>query len=75
MVRGATSGLLVGGWLYQCYGAIRMFELQAAGIGAMCMFYFGVVAGPHALRETRRHRHALQNDLEGQLLESQAKGE
>ena len=31
-----SSGLLLGGWLYQHWGPIEMFELQAAGIGGTC---------------------------------------
>ena len=71
--RGASTGLLLGGWLYQLYGPIRMFELQALGIGATFTLYLSVVAGPHALREHRTR--ATQNGLQAQLLESPAKGD
>ena len=78
MVRGASTGLLVGGWLYQVYGPIRMFKLQAIGIGATCVLYLSVVAGPHTLKQRRRHTSQTgdseTNGLEGQLLQSPTKG-
>ena len=77
-VRGASIGLLLGGWLYQVYGPIRMFKLQAIGIGATCVIYLSLVAGPHALKQRRRHAaqagDSETNGLEGQLLESPTKG-
>ena len=47
---GASSGLLLGGWLYQHWGPIEMFELQAAGIGGTCAVYVlrGGGAAPRA---------------------------
>jgi hypothetical protein len=78
MVRGASTGLLLGGWLYQAYGPIRMFKLQAIGIGVTCVFYLSVVAGPHTLKQHRRHAFrsggSETDGLDGRLLESPTKG-
>lgn len=73
VARGASTGLLLGGWLYQVYGPIRMFELQATGIGVACVLYFGIVAAPHALKQRRRSAFRTRDGLQGQLLESPAK--
>ena len=34
---------------------LRLFKLQAIGIGATCVLYLSVVAGPHTLKQRRRH--------------------
>ena len=46
---GSFTGLLLGGWLYEKYGAVRLFELQALGIGVTGLLYFTCEALPHAL--------------------------
>ena len=67
---GASSGLLLGGWLYQHWGPIEMFELQAAGIGGTCVLYFAAAALPHALRSRRRQRRGSGAVVERMLRDS-----
>ena len=67
---GASSGLLLGGWLYQHWGPIEMFELQAAGIGGTCVVYFAAAALPHALRSRRRQRRGSGAVVERMLRDS-----
>eukprot|EP01048_Picozoa_sp_COSAG05_P025294 COSAG05_NODE_6370_length_971_cov_5.089450_2_plen_178_part_00 len=50
---GASAGLLLGGWLYGEYGALRMFQLQAIGIGVTGVLYFSIEALPHAITQAR----------------------
>ena len=51
---GASSGLVLGGWLYANIGPIAMFRLQAIVIGCVGVLYFLLEAGPHKCAQRRR---------------------